>query len=160
MEQDRLSPKVADKIFNITGDVVMKAEKIVMWHDCYHEHFRAEWREDENDLLFNFYHLEAPHPLDGFKEGRTRIDERGNEVVDVDAGKPIFLPQEFKNLLDEVSTYVFGTNKLTWEYEDVPEAFSIQMRVIGGNKGLMTQKQFTHNFLLILDANYHRHISG
>jgi len=151
---EKLTTKETEGIFNVTSDVVLQNQGVAHWTSEVYKHFRVEWRETAEDLEYNFYHHDGPNPIEGFEEGRTRIDERGNEVVAVDHGQPVSLPDFFEDLLAKVADYVFEDKGVKYTIEFFPETFSFRLHAIGGARSLMTRNHFTKSLFIILDANF------
>ena len=116
-------------------------------------HMRIEWRIEDDKIIYSFYHPEGPDP--SFKHddpNAVRIDERGNEVVAVEHGRPIGLGDAFGAILPKVCDYLFEELGYTFGYVD--ETCSWRVEVPGIAHQLTMRKRYTDDFFEILAANY------
>lgn len=140
-----MEAKEAERMFTqnrLGGDIPRRDVSFVSWQrvDLYPA-FRAEWREDKDDLVYNFYHKRGPDPGKDF----------GDPEKPVHHGELVFLPKEFAQMLQDIIAYVFDTKGYELEY--VEETLSWQLRVTGAARKFMQRKRFTHDFMAIVDAN-------
>ncbi|MCA8938787.1 MAG: hypothetical protein KDB07_03215 [Planctomycetes bacterium] len=141
-----------DELKTAVGDD-LKFDGKKIWHRLERPTMRIEWREEGDKLIFSFYHPEGPDPMLRHDDPTAvRIDERGNEVVDVAHGRPIGLPDAFGDLLPKVCDYVF--EKLGYTFGYVDETCAWRVEVPGVSHRLVMRKRYTTDFFDILCANY------
>ena len=122
-------------------------------------HFRIEWRMDNGDLVYNFYHPQGPDPMLGFDDPHAvRINEKGHKVVDVHHGDNVALPPEFQPFLEKICDYLFTAHK-NRSIDYVPDTLSFQLRVVGAARNPLAMEHYTHDFFEILHANITADIS-
>lgn len=105
-------------------------------------YFRAEWREDGDNLVYNFYHPDGPDMQKGFEDPTAEIDQ----------GEDAALSDEVVALIEAVVKTLIANN-VRYNMEYIPEALCWQLTLLGRASNLMARDLYTQGLFDTLHAN-------
>lgn len=105
-------------------------------------YFRAEWREDKGDLVYNFYHPDGPDMQKGFEDPDSEIDQ----------GQDAALSEDVAKLIEEIVKVLIGDN-VRYEMEYIPEALCWQLKLLGRSANIMARDLYTTGLFDTLHTN-------
>jgi len=105
-------------------------------------HFRAEWRVDDEDLIYNFYHPDGPDMQKGFEDPDAEVEH----------GSGAALSEDVAQLIEAIFKAVIADN-VRYQMEYIPEALCYQLRLLGKASNLMARDLYTKGIFDTLHAN-------
>jgi hypothetical protein len=142
MEKER-AEEVTEELQELFDKKAFAFGGVKSWHR--HDespYFRAEWREEGDDLVYNFYHADGPDMQKGFDDPDSEIDQ----------GEDASLSEEVAQLIEAVVKAVIGDN-VRYEMEYIPEALCWQLKLLGRATNIMARDLYTKGLFDTIHAN-------
>lgn len=108
--------------------------------------FRAEWRVQGDDLVYNFYHKNGVDVNYIEEDGKLLLPETSNQ------DDRLQLNEAFAEILKQVCSYLWGENmRIKLDY--LPELRCWQLVGLGRAVHALSRDRYTLDLFAILDAN-------